>query len=101
MSCRSAVDAPQRHGPGGDLLHVHFNEISGYSVELPNPFLDEDEIPEDERIPPLDDQVPKNVKALNNVNVQIEGYVFPIEVKDSKATEYLLMRVPLSCCFAE
>jgi hypothetical protein len=79
------------------IRHLTFADITDYKVLMPNPFIEEEE----QNIPPLDDQVPTGIKALNGQTARIEGYVFPIEVRDGKAVTYLLMKSALACCFAE
>ena len=44
-------------------------------------------------------QIPASVKALNEKEVSITGFMLPTKVDDGKATEFLLLKNQSMCCY--
>jgi hypothetical protein len=44
-------------------------------------------------------QIPASVKALNEKDVSITGFMLPTKVDDGKATEFLLLKNQSMCCY--
>jgi hypothetical protein len=44
-------------------------------------------------------QIPSSVKALNEKEVSITGFMLPTKVDDGKATEFLLLKNQSMCCY--
>jgi hypothetical protein len=44
-------------------------------------------------------QIPSSVKALNEKEVSITGFMLPTRVDDGKATEFLLLKNQSMCCY--
>ena len=44
-------------------------------------------------------QIPESVRALNEKQVSITGFMLPLTVNDGKATEFLLLKNQSMCCY--
>lgn len=49
----------------------------------------------------IDRQVPKEVKDLNDQNVELTGYAYPIKLVEGKTSILVLMAVNPKCCFGD
>ena len=49
----------------------------------------------------INNQVPKEIKDLNDTDIEISGYVFPILLDKGRTSSFVLMSVVPNCCFGD
>lgn len=49
----------------------------------------------------INNQVPKEIYALNDTNIEISGYAFPIGLEKGKCSAFVLMSILPNCCFGD
>lgn len=49
----------------------------------------------------INNQVPKEIKDLNDTDIEISGYIFPIMLDKGRAASFVLMSVVPNCCFGD
>lgn len=49
----------------------------------------------------ISNQIPVEVLRLNDQQIQIEGYIYPLELEGDKVTVFLLLPGQMSCCFSK
>lgn len=75
---------------------VSFEQLAGYAF-TPPPF---DPVAVEAGNPPTgEEQIPAEIKALSGKKVSVTGYMVPVKLEKGLATEILLMRNTLACCF--
>jgi hypothetical protein len=61
---------------------VDFNKLSSFDYELPDPF--------DPAPPPIKNEIPPAIKALNGKMVAIEGFMLPLDLNPQGVTTFML-----------
>lgn len=49
----------------------------------------------------ISNQIPVEVLRLNDQQIQIEGYIYPLELEGDKVTVFLLLPGQMACCFSK
>ena len=49
----------------------------------------------------IDNQIPPHILSLNDTDIQIEGYIYPLELEGDKAVIFLLLPGQMGCCFSK
>ena len=49
----------------------------------------------------INNQIPVNILKLNGQQIQIEGFIYPLELEGDKATVFLLLPSLMGCCFSK
>lgn len=81
----------------GKFFKVSFNQLGIYTYEVPDP--DKVAAAEDPRTV-LGDQIPKEIKDLNNQDVLIIGFMVPIEIDEKgRLTAFALTQNQAFCCY--
>jgi hypothetical protein len=77
---------------------VTFDELCTFEFKFSKPIaMTEEE--RQERFQEAIDQIPEEIKALNEKAIRIDGYMYPIKLRKGRAESFLLMRGLQSCCF--
>jgi hypothetical protein len=77
----------------GQFLPVTFDELASFHFDIP----DEEAAEESLTDPP--DQIPPAIRALNQKNVALKGFMLPLKVEGGLVTEMLIMRDQSMCCY--
>ena len=56
---------------------------------------------ESEKVEQINKQIPEEIRKLNGVNIEIEGYAVPLKLAKGKAKDLILMSVVPSCCYGD
>lgn len=77
---------------------IDFNQLASFEYEVP------DEYPADEKekkeSPSEEvDQIPGDIRNLNERKVALQGFMLPLKVEDGLITELLIMRDQSMCCY--
>ena len=98
LAAASFARAEPAAEPGTDngYLVLGFDRLAGFKFVTPtyDPAADAKSPP-----PTGDDQIPAAVKAWNGRKVVITGFMLPTQIKEGKATEFLIMANQMACCF--
>jgi hypothetical protein len=75
-------------------IEVGFDKLASFEYETP------DEAAQAKGPPrPAKDQIPPEIRAMNHARVALKGFMLPLTVVGSVATEFLIMRDQSSCCY--
>ncbi len=88
---------PQPESGGSGVPSVSFELLGGFPYELtdgPGEGQDAAEWARD-----LDAQFPKEVMQYRDQEVELLGYIIPIDFKDGKVISFVLVSSPMACCF--
>lgn len=96
----SAEGAPSTAQPSaGGYEPLRFTVLTSYKYEEPKPVLG---AKPGAHPTPIPNQIPKEVVALNNRKVQLEGYMVPMEVTDDgQVKTFILAKDQPQCCFGD
>lgn len=78
-----------------DYLSVNFDKLASFNFEIP------DELPGTNQVATAQskDQIPPDIKALDQRNVALKGFMLPLKVEAGLVTEMLIMRDQSMCCY--
>jgi len=77
-------------------LKLGFDRLAGFKFVTPA----YDPVADPKGAPPTgEDQIPAEVKAWNGKKAMITGFMLPTQLKNGKATEFLIMANQMACCF--
>ncbi len=76
-------------------VQVGFDLLAGYDFEISDQLLTNAL----EDISEANDQIPKQVKALDSKQVALKGFMLPLKVEGGLVTELLIMRDQSMCCY--
>lgn len=79
-----------KQSPDG-YWHVGFEELASFFLPVPSP--------EAQESADLTEKIPAAIKELDRKPVCIAGYMLPIKLENGLATEFLIIRSPLVCCY--
>jgi len=75
-------------------IEVGFDKLASFEYETP------DEIAQTKGTSrPPKDQIPPEIRALNHARVALKGFMLPLTITGSVATEFLIMRDQSACCY--
>ena len=80
---------------GDDFATVGFDTLAGFNYEMP----DESTVKTNSPATPVKEQIPADIKALNNKRVALKGFMLPLKVEGGLITELLIMRDQSMCCY--
>jgi hypothetical protein len=90
----AASSAPAPVNPKLDpdgYLRVGFDYLASYALALPPP----DATPNSGAVGPI----PANVRQLDGKRVRVTGFMLPIKLDQGLATDFLVVRSPMLCCY--
>ena len=79
----------------GDHLVVGFDKLASFKYEMPDDLLKTNQIGWIKS----EDQIPKGIKALDEKQIALKGYMLPLRVERGLVTELLIMRDQSMCCY--
>ena len=79
----------------GEHLVVGFDKLASFRVQMPDDLLKTNQIGWIKS----DDQIPKGIKALDEKQIALKGYMLPLRVERGLVTELLIMRDQSMCCY--
>jgi hypothetical protein len=81
-----------------NFLPAGFDKLAAFSLETSNdaPLYDEKAAEASRKVM---DQIPASVKALNEKQVAIRGFMLPMQVDHGMVAEFLLLRNQMGCCY--
>jgi hypothetical protein len=83
----------------GEYLVVGFETLSTFDFEVSDELMAPDtEQLEDAKVK-TEEQIPAKVKALDKMQVALQGYMLPLKVEGGLVTELLIMRDQSMCCY--
>jgi hypothetical protein len=91
LPVKSAVDLTEKPG---DPLTIGFDRLAAYSYELGDDLAKTNAPPAG-----ADEKIPKEIRALNNRQVALKGFMLPLKVEGGLVTEMLIMRDQSMCCY--
>ncbi|HEY6166800.1 MAG TPA: DUF3299 domain-containing protein [Verrucomicrobiae bacterium] len=74
---------------------VGFDKLAGFTYEMP----DETNVKTNAPAAPAKEQIPADIKKLNNQRVALQGFMLPLKVEGGLITELLIMRDQSMCCY--
>ncbi|MEW6303692.1 MAG: DUF3299 domain-containing protein [Verrucomicrobiota bacterium] len=77
-----------------DYLNLGFDKLASFNYEIPD-----ESGSTNNPAPPQKDQIPKNIRDLNNSRVALKGFMLPLKVEGGLITELLIMRDQSMCCY--
>jgi hypothetical protein len=79
----------------GEHLVVGFDKLASFKYEMP------DDLRKTNQIGWIksNDQIPKEIKALEEKQIALRGYMLPLRVERGLVTELLIMRDQSMCCY--
>jgi len=86
-----AADAPK----AGDYATVGFDRLASYTFTPP----DYDATVPNAKPPSGADQIPAQIKALDQQKVAVTGYMLPTKMDKGLVVEFLLVKDPMMCCY--
>src|SRR4030095_12021278 len=79
----------------GEHLIVGFDKLASFKYEMPDDLLKTNQVGWIKS----DDQIPKEIKALDEKQIALKGYMLPLRVERGLVTELLIMRDQSMCCY--
>jgi hypothetical protein len=79
----------------GDHLIVGFDKLASFKYEMPDDLLKTNQV----GWVKSDEQIPKEIKALDEKQIALKGYMLPLRVERGLVTELLIMRDQSMCCY--
>ncbi|MEQ8766324.1 MAG: DUF3299 domain-containing protein [Planctomycetota bacterium] len=77
------------------IIEVSFGHLASFPYLVPDPFLGEEE-------PEVENEIPARIQALDGKQVQVEGYMIPLDFNDSdEVTLFILSAFVDNCCFGK
>jgi hypothetical protein len=95
----SVSTAKQPHASKNDMFLVAgFDKLASFNIEAgpDSPVVPENRSAATRKIL---DQVPASVKAFNEKQVAISGFMMPMSLEKEMVTEFLLLRDQMGCCY--
>ncbi|MBI3879737.1 MAG: DUF3299 domain-containing protein [Verrucomicrobia bacterium] len=89
-----AATAPAAKG-AEDYLTIGFDKLAGFTYDMP----DESSVKTNAPAKPAKEQIPADVKKLNNQRVALKGFMLPLKVEGGLITELLILRDQSMCCY--
>ncbi|HWA28270.1 MAG TPA: DUF3299 domain-containing protein [Lacunisphaera sp.] len=78
--------------PGDDgYLNVNFGQLASYQLEAP--------APGKPGKPGSQEKIPELLRKLDGRHVRMSGFMLPMKVEGGMATEFLVVRSPVVCCY--
>ena len=78
-----------------EFATVGFDKLGGFNYEMP----DETNVKTNATATPAKEQIPADIKKLNNQRVALKGFMLPLKVEGGLITELLIMRDQSMCCY--
>ena len=78
-----------------EFAAIGFEQLAGFNYEMP----DETSVNTNAPAKPGKEQIPKDIKALNNHKVALKGFMLPLKVEGGLITELLILRDQSMCCY--
>ena len=76
---------------------VGFDKLAGFAMPLTHELVSSTNSAEaNSRV---DAMIPANIRALDHRNISVEGFMVPVEFKEDKTVEFMLVQAPFGCCF--
>jgi len=79
-----------------EYLPVSFSVLSGFAYTVPD---EEKEMKKQIIAGTLKNQVPAEVRALNNQKISIQGFILPSYMNENKLKSFVMMPNQMGCCF--
>ena len=96
---KAAKPAPGAAAPAAkgadEFMTVGFDKLGGFNYDMP----DETAVTDKKPAKAPKEQIPKDIKALNNKKVALKGFMLPLKVEGGLITELLIMRDQSMCCY--
>lgn len=89
----AAVPGPAPQGSDG-YMSVGFEKLGSFEYVTPDA-----DAPANPPKPPPKDQIPGEIRALNNRKVALRGFMLPLTNEGGLVTELLVMRDQSACCY--
>jgi len=87
--------APSLEQKLSDHLIVGFDKLASFKYEMPDDLLKTNQVSWIK----TDEQIPKEIKALDGKQIALKGYMLPLRVERGLVTELLVMRDQSMCCY--
>jgi hypothetical protein len=71
--------------------------LADYKLKSKKP----DDLDEFEKKHFISNQIPAEILRLNDQQIQVEGYIYPLELEGDKVTVFLLLPGQMACCFSK
>lgn len=76
---------------------VTMAELASFKLNSQKP----ENLPKPEDTHFIDNQIPAKILKLTDTPIQIEGYIYPLELEGDKAVVFLLLPGQMGCCFSK
>ncbi len=83
-------DQPLKREPDGSW-NLNFGQLASYPLEAPPPGA--------VARPGSVERIPESLRKLDGQRVRLSGFMLPVKVEGGLATEFLIVRNPLVCCY--
>ena len=84
--------------PGRKYRSVGFDKLASFPFEVTESIADETKDPLTASLKTTQ-QIPVGIKALNDTQVSVNGFMLPTKVEKRAVTEFLLLRNQGACCY--
>jgi hypothetical protein len=89
-----ACDAPlPKRLAEKQFVEIGFDKLASYTFNVPDGVVPTNQIGKSE------EQIPKEVKAFDQSNVALKGFMLPLKVDNGLVTEMLIMKDQSMCCY--
>lgn len=86
--------APAAARKDGEFEIVGFDRLASFTFNAP------DYGPNGAPVAPAKpDQIPAEIKALNEQKVAVAGFMLPVKMEEGLVKEFLLVKDPMACCY--
>lgn len=76
---------------------IGFNKLAGFAITITeDQFFNTNSAKADAEINAM---IPKDICALDQRNVSVEGFMMPVQFENGKTAEFILVQAPFGCCF--
>lgn len=75
---------------------ITFKQLSSFDYVLPE---EEEDMKNQIKTGTVKDQIPQEIKALNNKKVAIQGFILPSDLNDNKLKSFVMLANQMGCCF--
>lgn len=92
---QSTASSPRTQTPAtdGQYATVAFDKLGYFDFDPPSVTIPPGAADEADKL------IPPEVKIFDNKKVALTGYMIPVTTEGNNTTEFLLVRIPCSCCF--
>jgi hypothetical protein len=77
-------------------FQVGFDKLGGYTARLHWQLVDAVRM---KGVQKMMDEIPGNIKALDNNKIAVRGFMLPVKLEDGLVTEFFLMKTQARCCY--